>query len=331
MRIVLAEIEACQFRNRSAEETSEYMRPILAKHLPLSQNSSRSSSRELERKRDHYSHWTLRLAFSATEDLRKRFARLETQLFRLRLNQDDARERREFIESLDMHWETVSDEEKALFGDDLKAATGLWKGEEEGWFKVDWERVPEMVEQRKVLLKKGKAFVHVREQTSMVVGEFSRQLESGLEVRHSSSKSYTTSANNLPARIPRPSPYGRRQPPLTHSNTPQQILHSPRLKLYIRRLFHLRHDRHNRPQHRLSLPILPPLHAEPAARASEEQPPETLRATAIHAVPERPRHGHERMHQLLAHELQDGDRREVQERIHVQHPTRVRRRRRRRE
>ncbi|GAB7352907.1 hypothetical protein MBLNU459_g3496t1 [Dothideomycetes sp. NU459] len=164
------------------EETNEYMRPILAKHLPLSQNSSRSSSRELERKRDHYSHWTLRLAFSATEDLRKRFARLETQLFRLRLNQDDARERRDFIESLDMHWETVSDEEKALFGDALKAATGLWKGEEEGWFKVDWERVPEMVEQRKVLLKKGKAFVHVREQTSMVVGEFSRQLEAGLEL-----------------------------------------------------------------------------------------------------------------------------------------------------
>lgn len=84
-----------------------------------------------------------------------------------------------------MHWETVSDEERALFGDDLKAATGLWKGEEESWFKVDWERVPEMVEQRKVLLKKGKAFVHIREQTSMVVSEFSRQLEAGLEVRSS--------------------------------------------------------------------------------------------------------------------------------------------------
>jgi len=158
------------------------MRPILAKHLPLSQNSSRSSSLLLERKRDHYSHWTLRLAFSATEELRKRFARLETQLFRLRLNQDDARERREFVEHLSMSWETVTDEEKAVFGDELKAATGVWKGEEENWFKVDWERVPELVESRKVLLKRGKAFVHVREQVSMVVGEFARQLEAGLEV-----------------------------------------------------------------------------------------------------------------------------------------------------
>ncbi|KAL1306556.1 hypothetical protein AAFC00_005245 [Neodothiora populina] len=179
---VLAELEACQFRNRSPEETTEHMRPILAKYLPLSQNSSRASDIDVERKRDHYSHWTLRLAFSTTEDLRKRFARLETQLFRLRLLQDDSRERKAFIGDLKLEWDSVSDEEKSRIGEQLRAATGLWKGEEEDWFKVDWEQVPELVEQRKVLLKMGKAFVHVREQLSMVVGEFSRQLEAGLEL-----------------------------------------------------------------------------------------------------------------------------------------------------
>ena len=158
------------------------MRPILAKYLPLSQNSSRLPSIGVERKRDHYSHWTLRLAFSATEDLRKRFARLETQLFRLRLQQDDSRERRAFIADLKLQWENVTDEEKAMWGDQLKAATSWWKNDEEEWFKVDWEQVPELVEARKVFLKYGTAFVHVREQTSMVVGEFSRQLEAGLEV-----------------------------------------------------------------------------------------------------------------------------------------------------
>lgn len=179
---VLAELESCQFRNRTSDETQEYMRPILQKYLPLGQNSARSSNKELERKRDHYSHWTLRLAFSATEDLRKRFARLETQLFRLRLNQNDAMERKAFIQSLNMSWETVTDEEKGRFLEDLKSATGVYKNEEESWFKVDWENVPELVEQRKVLLRMGKAFVHIREQTSMVVGEFSRQLEAGLEL-----------------------------------------------------------------------------------------------------------------------------------------------------
>jgi len=98
------------------------------------------------------------------------------------LSQDDARERRDFIDSLNMSWETVTDDEKADFGEQLRAATSVWKGEEENWFKVDWERVPDLVESRRTLLKMGKAFVHVREQTSMVVSEFSRQLEAGLEM-----------------------------------------------------------------------------------------------------------------------------------------------------
>lgn len=181
---VLAELEACQFRNRTPAETEEHMKPILAKHMPLSSNMSRSSEIGMERKRDHYSHWTLRLAFSSTADLRQRFSRLESQLFKMRLNQDDTRERRAFIDSLPMSWETVTDEEKSTWLNDLKAATGFssMRGDEENWFKVDWEKVPELVERRQVLLKKGQAFVHVREQTSMVTSEFARNLESGLEL-----------------------------------------------------------------------------------------------------------------------------------------------------
>ena len=180
---VLAELESCHFRNRSPAETEEYMRPILDKHLPLSSNSSRNNDIPMQRKRDHYSHWTLRLAFSSTQDLRQRFARLESQLFKLRIQQDDLRERRAFIDSLPMSWETVGEEEKAQLLDDLKAATGFFsKTDEESWFKCEWENVPELVERRQVLLKRGKAYVHVREQMSMVVNEFSRQLESGLEL-----------------------------------------------------------------------------------------------------------------------------------------------------
>ncbi|CAK4030642.1 DNA primase large subunit [Lecanosticta acicola] len=179
---VLAELEACQFRNKTPEETAEYMRPILNKHLPLSTNSSRNSESPLEREKDHYSHWTLRLAFASTLDLRQRFARLETQLFKLRMQQEDLRERREFIGSLPMSWETVSDDEKSIWLNDLKAATNVKKDEEQTWFKCDWEAVPDLVERRQVLLKKGKAYVHVREQTNMVVNEFSRQLGSGLEL-----------------------------------------------------------------------------------------------------------------------------------------------------
>lgn len=179
---VLAELEACQFRNKTPAETEEYMRPVLEKYMRLSSTGSRSSEMGLERKRDHYSHWTLRLAFSSTVDLRQRFARLEAQLFKLRLQHDDARERREFIASLPMSWEVVGEEEKRMWLDDLKAATSCRRDDEESWFKVDWEKVPELVERRQCLLKKGRAYVHVREQLNMVVNEFSRTLEAGLEL-----------------------------------------------------------------------------------------------------------------------------------------------------
>ncbi len=179
---VLAELEACQFRNKSPSETEEYMRPVMEKHLRLSSNRSRSSELAIERKKDHYSHWTLRLAFSGTADLRQRFARLEAQLFKLRMNQDDGEEKKAFIKSLPMSWETVGDEEKNLWLEELKAATNVIKTDEENWFKVDWEKVPELVERRQVLMKKGTAYVHVREQVSMVVNEFSRTLETGLEL-----------------------------------------------------------------------------------------------------------------------------------------------------
>ena len=179
---VLAELEACQFRNRSPAETEEYMRPVLEKWLRLDSNKSRSTDVQMQRKKDHYSHWTLRLAFASTADLRQRFMRLETQLFKLRLQADNAEERRAFIKSLPMSWEMLEAEEKNTWLSELRAATAVKKDDEENWFKVDWEKVPELVERRQVLLKKGKAYVHVREQTTMVLSEFTRSLESGLEL-----------------------------------------------------------------------------------------------------------------------------------------------------
>ena len=165
------------------------MRPVLEKHLPLSQNTSRSPNLQTERRKDHYSHFILRLAFSATEDLRRRFARLETQLFRLRFLNNDTRDRQDFVVGLSFDWEQVGEQERKELSAELAAVnpirTGKFPaptGEEDIWFKLDWQKVPELVESRRVLLRRGKAYVPAKEQTSMVVSEFSRRLESALEV-----------------------------------------------------------------------------------------------------------------------------------------------------
>lgn len=103
-------------------------------------------------------------------------------LFRLRFKDDDLRERKEFVSSLKLDWEEVGEDEKRELSQELASASGSKKSEEQEWFKVDWERVPELVEQRRVLLRRGKAYVPQREQMSLVVAEFTKRLDEALEV-----------------------------------------------------------------------------------------------------------------------------------------------------
>lgn len=169
--------------------------------MPLHSNTSSSASSQdenlkLERRKDHYSHFILRLAFSSTEDLRRRFARIEATLFKIRFQNDDAKERQAFVESLHLDWEVVAEDEKKALGADLQNATpGLKRQEVEegGWFKVDFETVSELVEGRRVYLKAGKAYVPVREQMSMVLDGFNGRLDKGLEVRSLISRYRNTS------------------------------------------------------------------------------------------------------------------------------------------
>lgn len=185
---VLAELEACSFRNKGIKETAEHMKPIIDKYLPLDANSTSGGQLAIQRQKDHYSHFILRLAFASTEDLRRRFSRVETMLFRLRFNDENSKERKDFVQSLNLDWDEVSSEERSKYADELRAMADrkskdrLGSQEEESWFKVDWERVPDLVETRRVFLKAGKAYVPARELTSMVVAEFTVRLERNLEL-----------------------------------------------------------------------------------------------------------------------------------------------------
>ena len=189
-RLVLAELEACSFRNKSPAETAAHLTPLLNKYLPLRANTaSRTGAADpavrQERQKDHYAHYILRLAFAATADLRARFVRLETRLFKLRLEADDSRERAAFIAARDFGGDSVGEEERrALAADLLAASPGLKRAEleEGGWVKVDWEQVPELVEGRRVLVRAGKAYVPGREQQSLVVTEFQDRLARDMEV-----------------------------------------------------------------------------------------------------------------------------------------------------
>lgn len=163
--------------SRPKGEIERDMRLVLQKHLPLSLSNKRSS--EEERRKDHYSHFILRLAFCRSADLKTRFVRLETLLFKFRYSTDDPEDRRRFVESLGLELETVTEAEKTRLLPRLAAANGGYAAE--NYIKADWWTVPDLVARRGVYLRAGKAFVPDSQQLSLIANEYSKSLEKALD------------------------------------------------------------------------------------------------------------------------------------------------------
>ncbi|GAA6003477.1 DNA primase subunit PRI2 [Rhodotorula paludigena] len=181
---LLADIEAAQARNRPFKEIKEIVEKRAQEYLPLHPDSSKAADVERERKKDQYSHFILRLAFCRSEELRQRFLKAEKELFRIRYETDDPTERRRFVESLNFGWEVVGEEEKEELWSSLSAASGLTKDrmDVESFFKVEWTKVIDLVGQRKVFLKGGKAYVPNSQEYSLVAAEFASRLAKALEL-----------------------------------------------------------------------------------------------------------------------------------------------------
>ncbi|TIA75559.1 hypothetical protein E3P89_03625 [Wallemia ichthyophaga] len=189
---VLAEIEASQVRNRPFNDTKAVIKSQSAKLLSLSTNYTRTATLEAERKKDHVSHYVLRLAFCRSEELRRRFVKAETTLFRIRFDDATTAEKNAFLHSMKssqsskVDWEEVDDVEKEslrpfLISSNPGIAIKPAEFEKELYYKVKWTQVPELVERRRVFLKQGYAYVPMREQTSLILNSFSSQLQQALE------------------------------------------------------------------------------------------------------------------------------------------------------
>ncbi|GAA5963393.1 hypothetical protein JCM3765_003053 [Sporobolomyces pararoseus] len=181
---LLADIESAQARNRSPAEIKTIVENRSKEFMPLHSASSRMVDTDVERKKDSYSHFVLRLAFCRSEELRQRYLKAEKELFRIRYESDEPEERRRFIDSLNFGWEKVDDSEKEQLSEILAAASGIRpeRMREESFFKVDWTKVTDLVGQRRVFLRGGKAYVPSSQEFSLVAAEFATRLSRGLEL-----------------------------------------------------------------------------------------------------------------------------------------------------
>ena len=205
---VLRAVETARIRCKTDNEMKTYVDPVLKDNLDLKKNLKVKvvGAQTLidERRKDHISHFVLRLAFCKTEDLRNWFVRQETLLFKLRFMSEDAQDKDEFIQQAQLGLERVTLEEivKQRLGPAYTLASSklemnrlvmeikatypqyaTWDGQSSlVFYKAPFQKVPELVMKRMVLLNRGSAYIAESERVILVVNAFRDALQEALEV-----------------------------------------------------------------------------------------------------------------------------------------------------
>lgn len=195
---ILIEIESCVARSSSQKDVELALKPLLLKYMPLSPHGDEKTVMQ-ERMKDYYSHFILRLVFCRTEELRKKFIKNETILFRIRYNSMQPKEQQEFIELnlYKLSWSYISREEKTELIDKLFAAscsmlkqhyasdgeTNLTNDQvkqlminKENFIKLPFEKLCQLVSSRSVYLQGGYAYLPTSLQLNLLVAEFQENL-----------------------------------------------------------------------------------------------------------------------------------------------------------
>lgn len=183
---ILLEIEASLSRNKNIREIESMIKPQLQKLLPFNSDNFE------ERKKDYYSHFILRLCFCRSKELRDKFVRAETLLFKIRFSLLTASDQLKFVRSLNLPLlQFISDEEKKELSTQLynTVSSSLQFQlnisdeqqkklffQQEKFIKLPFENVIELVGSRQVFLKGGNAYLPQFQQLNILANEFSSKL-----------------------------------------------------------------------------------------------------------------------------------------------------------
>ncbi|KAJ1877003.1 DNA primase subunit pri2, partial [Kickxella alabastrina] len=177
---VLRAIEDAQLRAKGEDDMRKRVNEALEKHLPTHTNRSKLAPRQLlnERRKDHVSHFILRLAFSRTEELRAWFLRYECALLKHRFRDADSAEKQELLAAARLRLTPLS---PAARDDRLGDAAAFYAAQEQ-LFEVDFERVFDLVSRLQVVVRVGKAYVPQSEVATLLLHEFRLGLARALAV-----------------------------------------------------------------------------------------------------------------------------------------------------
>ncbi|XP_041578395.1 DNA primase large subunit isoform X2 [Vulpes lagopus] len=139
------------------------------------------------RRKDHISHFILRLAYCQSEDLRRWFIQQEMDLLRFRFSILPKDKIRNFLKDSHLQFEAISDEEKSLREQEILASSPSLCGskldlDSESVYKIPFADALDLFRGRKVYLEGGFAYVPLRDIVAIVLNEFRAKLSKALAV-----------------------------------------------------------------------------------------------------------------------------------------------------
>lgn len=146
--------------------------------------------RDYDVRKDEVSHFALRMAYCRTDELRRWFLQNECTLFKHKFDGMQPNQKALFLKTHDMGYQPVDDAE---YTDEIKEGIRntiktfankevdeiMTKGAN-GFYKVPFEEVFDLVRSRRVFLAGGSAYVPQKDLTSLVVGVFRSRLSKAL-------------------------------------------------------------------------------------------------------------------------------------------------------
>ncbi|CAO3590558.1 unnamed protein product [Absidia cylindrospora] len=180
---VLKTLETAKLRSKTDAIYKKDIQEALDRYLPMHSTHTSRTKQVEERRKDHISHFALRLAYCQSEESSDWFVQQECALFKFRYEQELEENKKRFLDTCNLNWKVVEPQikkqiqshlERCIHKDD-KTSAALYVASET-YYEVDFEKVPDLIQQRAVYINKGKAYVPKENQLSLVLWEFKSRL-----------------------------------------------------------------------------------------------------------------------------------------------------------
>nr|XP_034178643.1 DNA primase large subunit-like [Osmia lignaria]XP_034178644.1 DNA primase large subunit-like [Osmia lignaria] len=175
---------------KTLDERKQHLNAALIKdglkyfaHLLYAKGCKSSEETDLQyRKKDHISHFVLRLSYCQDSDRQMWFINHEVDFFKLRFSSLDKEGVEKLLTMHNIDCEQITQQEKDEIREELRSSTFKNSNIDTiEFYKVPFQKVVDLVRSRKIYIAKGTAFIPQSDLISLFVSYFRKNLLEGME------------------------------------------------------------------------------------------------------------------------------------------------------